>query len=179
MNRAAFAYKCQSPIYPECLWRLFDLVERILKRCDHDVSTGCFVYQGTLTEDGYPRIRLARKYKRGHRVVLALKEGVPELPRHVLARHSCDNRACCNAEHLSRGSNLENVRDKVERGRQSRVPNGGIKLSLERAEHIRALGSDGMHGSRETFRAMARRLGVSVRAIQRVRKGERWKGEKT
>lgn len=153
------------------------IVERILKRCDHNVDTGCMIYTGGLDEYGYARLRLGKKNVRGHRVVLALKLGVAleDLPRHTLARHSCDNRACCNAEHISPGTNLDNVRDKVSRGRQARTPHNGVKMSLEFACYVRAIDNGFAHGPKEKTRALAKRVGVSVRAIERMRVGTRWK----
>jgi hypothetical protein len=159
---------------------LIDLVERILKRCDHNVDTGCMVYTGSLFDDGYAKVRLGKKFIRGHRAVLALKMGVAleALPRTTLARHSCDNRACCNAEHISPGSNADNVKDKVSRGRQARVPTNGVKMSIEFANYVRAIDNGFVHGPKEKTRALAKRVGVSVRAIERMRVGTRWKAVK-
>ncbi|MEU9611929.1 HNH endonuclease [Streptomyces sp. NPDC048209] len=37
-----------------------------------------------------------------------------------VARHRCDNRPCCNPDHLEWGSQADNVHDAMERGRRPR-----------------------------------------------------------
>ena len=51
-----------------------------------------------------------------HRYAWALANaGMPALG--VVIRHKCDNPICCNPNHLEPGSQEENVRDMIERGR--------------------------------------------------------------
>lgn len=78
---------------------------------------------------------------------------------HVL--HRCDNPQCVNVAHLYLGTNADNIRDKLIRGRQSR---SGRKLTAEDVERIRS----------DTARSMAsfaRELGVTITVISRVRRG--------
>lgn len=75
----------------------------------------CFVFTGARDPNGYGRIGLTgiQKTVLAHRVVAAHHLG--ESDRHVL--HSCDNPPCVRIEHLRYGTDAENVRDAMERGR--------------------------------------------------------------
>ena len=39
------------------------------------------------------------------------------MPKDKIILHDCDNRRCCNPEHLRAGTHLENSRDAQSRGR--------------------------------------------------------------
>lgn len=135
---------------------------------------GCWLWLTCIDEHGYPRLKVSGRNVRAHRLSLELKLG-KRLSRRHQACHTCDERSCVNPDHLFAGTNLANVRDKVSKGRQARVPNGGVRLTLADARAIRDVGRGVVHGPRETQRAIARRLGISERQVERICKGERWK----
>jgi hypothetical protein len=57
-----------------------------------------------------------RKYMmRAHRVAWEMAHG--PVPKGLSVCHTCDNPGCVNVEHLFVGSNKENQRDKVTKGR--------------------------------------------------------------
>lgn len=61
----------------------------------------------------------AKKWKeRAHRQAWMLVNGSIPDGLHVL--HKCDNRKCCNPRHLFLGTHLDNMQDKVRKGRQAR-----------------------------------------------------------
>jgi hypothetical protein len=49
-----------------------------------------------------------------------------EIPKGMVLRHTCDNRICINLNHLLIGTTQDNIRDKIERGRQPRGEKVGI-----------------------------------------------------
>ena len=64
------------------------------------------------------------------------------IPAEVKVRHTCDNPPCCNPKHLLRGSQLDNIRDRVARGRNGAAhveANGSAKLTVAQVKEIRAL----------------------------------------
>lgn len=79
----------------------------------------CMIWPWSLNTSGYAQINYnGCKVKVGHVVLMLAGKSRPASPNdHML--HSCDVRACCNINHLSWGSNTENVRQSVERGRRS------------------------------------------------------------
>ena len=81
----------------------------------------CWDWQGQATGSGYGRIKWGGRLESAHRVAYELTFG-PIPDDHAgyhgtVIRHSCDNRLCCNPRHLLAGSQADNVRDMVERGR--------------------------------------------------------------
>lgn len=90
-----------------------------------NVRTGaaseCWEWKRSRLPKGYGLVRLSQPRRRGyaHRIAWELENGpIPE-GLHVL--HSCDNPPCCNPAHLRVGTNVDNIRDKVIRGRTSRL----------------------------------------------------------
>ena len=49
-----------------------------------------------------------------HRAVYAMVHGA--IPKGLVVRHTCDNTLCVNPKHLIIGTQLDNIRDRVERG---------------------------------------------------------------
>lgn len=95
-----------------------------------------------------------------------------ELPEVV--RHKCDNPRCINPEHLEAGTQVDNMRDMRERGRQGDnrsfgAANGRTVLSPDDVLAIRA---QYVKGSKEFgLPSLARKFGVGVSQIHRVVKG--------
>lgn len=89
--------------------------ERFWAKIDTSGS-GCWEWQGYTNRDGYGSFTIGGKTIRTHRAAYALVNGV--IPQGLVVRHSCHNPACCNPDHLSVGTQRDNVRDMVEAGRQ-------------------------------------------------------------
>jgi len=64
---------------------------------------------------GYGHMRVGKKPERAHR--LSYRIHIGEIPKGMFVLHSCDNRICVNPDHLHLGTNADNMREKVERGR--------------------------------------------------------------
>ncbi len=101
-----------------------------------------------------------------HRAVFADYHGyLPEV-----VRHSCDNPPCCNPGHLIGGSEEDNRRDMMARGRQVRGSmSASSKLTEDQVIQLRKdLGS--MNVS-----AIARKYGISRKMVRLIREGVNWK----
>lgn len=80
-------------------------------------------------KDGYPRATVEGVWDRVHRHAYRKFKG--EIPDGMVVRHKCDNRLCCNPDHLEIGTQADNARDRVERGRGAYGErNGRAKLTL-------------------------------------------------
>ena len=80
-----------------------------------DTDTGCQEWRGSRRNSGYGQIHTNGKTMQSHRVAWQLVNG--DIPAGNVVRHKCHNKACCNVKHLELGSQAENVRDRVESGR--------------------------------------------------------------
>jgi hypothetical protein len=86
---------------------------------------GCWEWVGA-NKEGYGIVgfwdskkKITRTVK-AHRISWELKNGpIPKLAgiHGGVIRHTCDNRSCVNPNHLLLGTQADNVKDQVERGR--------------------------------------------------------------
>jgi hypothetical protein len=82
-------------------------------------STGCWEWSGLLNANGYGRFALSASDQTGaHRFAWQLTNGPIPVGRVVM--HSCDNRKCVRPDHLSLGTQRDNLRDA---SRKRRLPN--------------------------------------------------------
>lgn len=88
----------------------------------------------TINRKGYGIINRNKKMVRAHRHAYFLKHplcvsNVSELVLHCL--HKCDNRLCCNPNHLFLGTNDDNVADKMVKERQAKGESHGMHILTE------------------------------------------------
>jgi hypothetical protein len=102
------------------------IAKRTRARVKIDKETGCHLWTGFRNADGYGRIAVGPGHRLVHRVAWEAVHGT--IPEGMILMHICDNRRCCNPEHLKLGTRAENNRDRVEKGRG----NGARALDLEK-----------------------------------------------
>jgi len=76
----------------------------------------CWEWQGYVGTGGYGRITINYKDELVHRIAFQLSHG--EIPDGMCVCHKCDNRICCNPDHLWLGTLADNNRDCSEKGRK-------------------------------------------------------------
>jgi hypothetical protein len=82
---------------------------------------GCWEWTASCHSTGYGQIGVGRKNRGAHQVAWELTFGPiekdPTKFRSVCVLHRCDNRKCCNPNHLFLGTHTDNMRDMVAKGR--------------------------------------------------------------
>lgn len=133
----------------------------------------CWVWVGPRDSGGYGIWARHGAIDKAHRAAWRLFRGAIPPSRMVL--HSCDVRNCVNPEHLWLGSQLDNMRDCVLKGRhRSGEPRRGeanhyAKLKEADVLRARALRVEGF-----TYKAIAKIIGVSTMTAFRAVTGQSW-----
>lgn len=135
---------------------------------------GCLIFSGGRDPFNYGLVwNGERKSKvRAHRVVYEYYNGV--IPKGMVIRHTCDNPPCCNIEHLVIGTQQENMRDMVERGRASSRPGenhpNSVLTDKDVLEIRRLREENGI-----TYKELAEKFCVSQSLIAQVITRRSWK----
>lgn len=131
-----------------------------------DAETGCWVWTKALHAKGYGVIAVGRSSDRAHRVAWKLNKG--PIPAGLMVLHRCDNPPCVNPAHLFLGTNSDNMRDAVGKGRHRTQPR---KMT---ADDVRRARIDGLRGTLR-LKTRARQLGVSPSTLRDAIEGRTWK----
>lgn len=92
-------------------------LERFMVKVERDSDSGCLLWMEGTDADGYGQFCVGGVTLRAHRWIFGEKFGY--LPSVV--RHHCDTPACVNWERcLIGGTEADNMRDKLSRGRQAK-----------------------------------------------------------
>ena len=83
------------------------------------------------------------------------------IPKGLVVRHKCDNKACFNPAHLEVGTHYDNACDAVERGLSKR------KLTGKEAAFIRE--------SSDSNRKLAARFGISSTTVFHIKNRNKWR----
>jgi hypothetical protein len=127
-----------------------------------DKSGDCWNWTGATTQ-GYGAFWLDGKTVNAHRVAWELTHSHPG-DSYVL--HRCDNRRCCNPDHLFLGTHQDNVADMVAKGRHK--PGVVSKLTPAQVVEIKHLLPT------TSSKELARAYNVSPAAISHIKTGETW-----
>lgn len=137
----------------------------------------CWPWIGYVRPNGYGRLTLFPGLSiYAHRAAYLLTFGA--LLDGMLICHDCDNRRCCNPNHLFAGTQLANMRDAQRKGRISRGAAHARSLGGERSsfakltmEQVIAIRNDPHTRSSD----LAARFGVSADNVRRIRRGDTWR----
>lgn len=134
-------------------------------------ETDCWPWRGRTNESGYGMFDYENRPHIASRVSLELKLG--KLSRDLFSCHRCDNPICVNPAHLFPGTQKENMRDAVLKGRIDGGNNGRLgsqintsKLTAEQVRDIRS--------SKESVTSLSQKYGVSGTAIRKILSRENW-----
>lgn len=105
-----------------------------------DKITGCVNWLGPKIPTGYGCLWKNKIKYYSHRYAFIITKG--SIPEGMLVCHKCDNRLCCNPEHLFLGTYADNSKDMCSKNRQNK-PKGELqsnsKLIELKVKQIRAL----------------------------------------
>ena len=124
-------------------------------------ASGCLEWSGGRGKTGYGNIKIDGKRVSAHRVAWEIAHG--EIPPGMSVLHRCDNRSCCNPEHLFLGTQPENLADMRAKQRHKNPPTPNTKLSFNAVCSVCERSRLGISQQR-----IAVEFGVSQATISRV-----------
>lgn len=96
------------------------------------------------------------------------------IPDGLCILHSCDNPKCCNPKHLFLGTQLENIQDKVNKNRQSKISgekHHSCRISDKQIEEIRERYAKGG----VLYKTIAQDMGIAIGTVGRFVTGKHTK----
>lgn len=138
----------------------------------------CWPWLGKTIVNGYGKVRYHGKLFSAHRLAWILAHGPiadDDSWHGTVVMHSCDNRLCCNPEHLSLGTQANNIADMESKGRRVSKGRRGAahhfaKLTEQQVIDIHMLLNRGLKR-----KEIALQFGVSRDLISQIRVGIKWR----
>lgn len=129
--------------------RFFDKTRR--------AENGCLEWTAAKDNAGYGMFSINGRPQRAHHVAWYFQYG--EWSVRTLC-HKCDNRACCDPDHLFEGTQRDNMLDAWKKGRMK----GRRKFSEDMYQQVRQLIAEGV-----PQQEIARRFGMSEPTVTRIK----------
>lgn len=115
--------------------------------------SGCWLWLGARTPEGYGTVIVHGKAQRVHRVMYSLKH---KEPYDQYVRHTCDNTLCVNPDHLVAGTHQDNMLDIIRYERNKKY------LTIAQVQLVRRLAKQGY-----TYTHIGKLVNRSAAAISR------------
>ena len=151
--------------------KAIDPIERFNKKYIVDPDTGCWNWTGAKTNIGYGILKINAKNIYVHRFSYEYFNG-PIKDLFVL--HRCDNRKCCNPNHLFLGTNEDNMADCKNKDRFYKpkgIKNSQVILSNEEVIEIKKSLQNYYWGK---IKDLAHFYKVDDQTISDIKSGKRW-----
>jgi len=136
----------------------------------------CWPWMRCKYHDGYGHVWFNSRNERAHRVAYMLAVGPIPCSQDIL--HSCDNPPCCRPDHLFSGTQEDNARDMVRKGRNAKgdqaarkgEKNRRAKLTDQKIREIRRRAASG-----ELQISLAREFKVGSSNMSRIVRRINWR----
>ena len=113
VERVCCSHSCAIKFRPKK-----DPREKFYDLISPEPNSGCWLWLGTTTYQGYGQLRIRGASVRAHRFAFELYHG--SIPDGLFVLHKCDVPCCVNPDHLYLGTPADNARDAVKRNRTRR-----------------------------------------------------------
>lgn len=144
--------------------------QRYENRIDRSDPDGCHPWTDFRNKGGYGRFSVSGRMTLAHRYGWEQLHG--PIPPGMKVCHSCDNPPCQNPQHWFLGTQIENIRDREQKGRGGNhrgEQNGRSKLSSTEVAELRRLVASGMSQAEA-----GRRFGIKRSQANKIIHGASW-----
>jgi len=133
-------------------------------------AVGCWLWTGKLGSKGYGAFRLGDKIERAHKVAYMVAHGPVQtgfVVRHTCpGQHTMQNRACVRPEHLTVGSNDDNVADRASHGTRINI----LSISGLNEDQVSEICE-----SKDTDSVLGLVYGLDRKLIRKIRRRRVWR----
>jgi len=144
--------KCRVLFYKK------DPLEYFAKNTVLNEKNGCLEWVGIKAYFGYGKMYFDGKHHLAHRFSYKTHKG--DIPKGMCVCHKCDNTKCVNPEHLFLGTQSENAKDMVKKGR--------VHSKLKENEVIE------IYLSNKPQYEIAKKFGISQENVSCIKNGVNW-----
>lgn len=158
----------------------FQLPGRFWDKVARKGADECWIWTASVDGNGYGLFRYEGRLIRAHRLVLiSLGHEMGGLE----SMHSCDNPPCCNPNHLSPGTHIENQADSVIKGRRGHLVGDKATNKKLTEDSVRRLRSEyhelpkteGGYTADGAAKTLASTYGITYRAFMYIVERKTWK----
>jgi hypothetical protein len=127
---------------------------------------GCWIWTDTPASDGYGKFQASSgKTERAHRASWRIHKG--EIQQGLYCLHKCDHPLCVNPDHLFLGTQADNIKDMISKGRRPRV---NAKINEAQAATIK-----GRLAMGESPARIASEMEISRSIVYQIKYGKTWR----
>lgn len=152
-----------------------NIIKRFSNKYKIDPETNCWIWQATKTGRGiakYGYLKVNKTMKVAHRISYEIFKG--PIPDGLNVCHKCDVYSCVNPDHLFLGTQIDNMKDMIKKGRSSKnigENNIQCKLSEQIVNNIRNIYNKNPKVNKSSI---AREYNVTPTTICNIIKGKLW-----
>lgn len=140
-----------------------------------DKSSYCWKWIAAKNSKGYGLFKLDGRVNTpnlAHRVAWTLVNG--EIPKGSCCLHKCDNPECVNPDHLFLGTQSDNMKDMVAKGRQNKAKGSSASNSTLIEDDVVKIKKLLLYGKLD-HASIASMFGVSISNISTINTGRTWR----
>lgn len=131
------------------------------------MTTPCQIWPRQVGNNGYGKLTVGGKTLMPHRLAWSIANG--PIPKNRQVNHKCDNKLCCNADHMYIGTQAENRRDAAKNDQRGEQRYNAVLTEALVCE-IRVRHADG-----ESYRSIADDIGVGYAAVAAAGTRRTWR----
>lgn len=144
--------------------------ERFKSYMSNPNENGCILWMGASSERGYGYFYY-KKQMSAHRASYLLFKGI--IPTNQCVLHRCDKVGCVNPQHLFLGTQLENIQDRINKGRTKSAR--GVFQHLAKLNDTKVKSIKRMLAKKIPQKIIADKFGIGKSVITDINCGKTWK----